>query len=180
MNEQQWRPTEQTQEAGSNSTGVPPAQTALNENQAAMIKLDALYKNIKGSGNWFYWIAGLSLINTIIAASHGGVAFLVGLGFTQIFDALISEYGGIFTAIGIPINLGVTAIYAAFGYFACRRARWAFIAGMVIYGLDSLLVLIFQNWFGLAFHIFAIYAIFGGLKADTQARNIEANMARPV
>lgn len=180
MNEQQWRPTEQTQETSGNLTELPPAQTALNENQAVTLKLTGLYNTIKCGGNWFYWIAGLSLINTIIAASHGGVAFLVGLGFTQIFDALISEYGGIFTAIGIPINLGVTAIYAALGYFACRRARWAFITGIVVYGFDTLLVLIFQNWFGLAFHIFAIYAIFGGLKADTQARNIEANMVRPV
>lgn len=54
-------------------------------------KLDEHLKAIKGGANWFYWIAGLSIINTLIIFFNGDVNFIVGLGLTQIIDAIFYD-----------------------------------------------------------------------------------------
>src|SRR5690349_21130602 len=36
--------------------------------------------------NWFYWIAGLSLVNSAIFAFGGQVSFILGLSYTQVID----------------------------------------------------------------------------------------------
>src|SRR5437016_14082822 len=41
-----------------------------------------LEKQLKSGGSWFYWIAGLSLINSAIALSGSGMRFILGLGVT--------------------------------------------------------------------------------------------------
>src|SRR5216117_2936789 len=50
--------------------------TAAQADPAAMAQL-------KSGASWFYWIAGLSLINSIVAFTGGQWAFLFGLGITQ-------------------------------------------------------------------------------------------------
>jgi fumarate reductase subunit D len=133
-----------------------------------------LEKAVKGAGSWFYWVAALSVINTIITLFHGKMAFVVGLGATQILDAAIQEYGTTAAAIVIPVNLVIAGVYALFGYFACQRQRWAFIVGMIFYALDGLLMVVAASWLGLAFHAYVLWAVSRGLRADSAARQLEA------
>ena len=42
---------------------------------------------LKSGASWFYWIAGLSLINSFIALSGSDYGFILGLGITRIIDA---------------------------------------------------------------------------------------------
>ena len=51
---------------------------------------------LKNGANWFYWIAGLSLVNSAIFAFGGHVSFIAGLAYTQIIDAV--ERGGVGSA----------------------------------------------------------------------------------
>lgn len=37
---------------------------------------------------WFFWIAGLSLVNAVITHAGSDLSFVAGLGVTQVIDAL--------------------------------------------------------------------------------------------
>ena len=176
MQERENELAEQTNIESSVSTQTAVSEQAPPQYDAAAAKLQELRRRICSGGNWFYWIAGLSLLNTVIALFNSNVSFIAGLGFTQAIDYLIREYGGIAAAIGLLLNLVIAGIYIGLGYCACRRMRWAFIVGMILYSLDTLLFLIAMDLFPLAFHLFALFGIFSGLKADTEARQIEANL----
>ncbi len=43
---------------------------------------------VKSGANWFVWIAILSIINSVIVTMNGNLNFIIGLGITQIVDAL--------------------------------------------------------------------------------------------
>ena len=110
-----------------------------------------LEQKAKNGANWFYWIAGLSLLNSIIFLVGAGMQFIFGLGITQVIDGLMyvlaEEYqtvGGVFKVIGFVINVGFAGMFAAFGYFGIKRHRAPIIVGMVFYVFDGLLLLLFQ------------------------------------
>jgi hypothetical protein len=46
---------------------------------------------------------------------------------------------------------------------AQREQAWAFYLGLVVYALDALIYLRFQDWLPVAFHAYAIFAIFKGV-----------------
>lgn len=143
-------------------------------NPGAVAKVGVYDAAIKSGGNWFYWIAGLSLINTIVALVGLNWNFVIGLGITLFLDAGIKELGGFATFILLPINLIIVGVYVMFGYFACRRARWAFITGMILYGLDTLLVLVARDWLMIGFHVLALFGIGRGLQAAIMAKKAES------
>lgn len=144
----------------------------------ALAVLEGLHKAVRGGGSWFYWVAGLSIINTLVVLFHGDVAFIVGLGATQIVDAVIWEAGPEVALIALPINLVIAGVYVLLGYFACQRMRWAFILGIVFYALDGLIFVLVKDWLPLAFHAYVLYAISRGLKAAGVLRELEAEAAR--
>src|SRR6266516_3067348 len=62
-----------------------------------------LEKQLKGGGSWFYWIAGLTLVNAVMALSGSGTRFILGLGLTQIFDKLAQRMS--LLAVGVVLDL---------------------------------------------------------------------------
>jgi hypothetical protein len=151
--------------------------TAPNAGDNTAKALENLQKNITSAGRWFFWIAGLSLINSIIMMAGGNTRFIVGLGVTSLIDGFAKGLGRTSGLILLPVYLVILAIYCVFGYFACQRKRWAFITGIVLYALDAVILLLFKEYMSVAFHAFALFCIFAGLKADTQLRQLEARMA---
>lgn len=125
----------------------------------------ATFARLKSSASWFYWIAGLSLINSITAFSGSTWHFIVGLGITTLFDALASEFGSAGKTIVLLLDLVAAGIFILLGIFAHKRHTWAFIVGMILFGLDTLFFLIGQDWIGIAFHVFVLYCLFRGFKA---------------
>lgn len=125
----------------------------------------ATASKLKSGASWFYWIAGLSLINTIAAFSGSDWRFIVGLGITQVFDALGNEFGGAGKVIVLLLDLFVAGMFIAFGVFANKGHLWAFITGMVLFALDGILFVLAQEWIGVAFHAFVLYCFFRGMQA---------------
>lgn len=159
-----------------NQVGEGGSGTAASS-ESQIIRLHELRKAVGSGASWFYWIAGLSLVNTIIAASGGSLNFSFGLGITGIVDVFISRFGATAVVLGVIINVAIATVCGMFGYFAARRQRWAFIVGMACYALDGLLCLLLGAWLEFAFHVFALLMIWAGLKADTRLREIEARAA---
>jgi hypothetical protein len=141
---------------------------------------------ISGAG-WFYWIAGLSLVNSFINAVGGEWQFLIGLGITQIVDALAmgiaAEAAGdgalVIKAVAFAINLAIALLAVVFGIFANRRKAWAFITGLALFLLDGLILLMVQDWLGVAFHIFAAFCIFRGYSAMRKLDELEIRTEQP-
>ena len=136
-----------------------------------------LLNQTKSGANWFYWIAGLSLINSLIFFFGGNWSFFAGLGVTQLLDAIVDQISrnGDFSAIKIIafiIDLVIAAIFVLCGLWSNKLQIWAFIAGMVLYFLDGILLLLIGAYFPAGFHVFALFMIFRGLSA---ARQIKAN-----
>jgi len=132
-----------------------------------------LERQLKAGANWFYWIAGLSLVNSLIFLFKGGITFVIGLGLTQVVDGIAGvvarelgrQGGSIIRAAGLAVNLVIAGIFVAFGYLGRKGQRWAFITGMILYGLDIFILLWARDMFGILFHIIALAGLYRGLRA---------------
>lgn len=133
----------------------------------------------KGIG-WFFWIAGLSIVNTISYLSGAKFAFVVGLGATQFVDGLMAgistqlvESATLIRAIGVAIDLVIAGLFVLFGYLGRKRNRGMIVAGMVLYVADAILLAVFKDFMSVAFHAIALGAIWGGLKALNQMEALD-------
>ena len=138
-------------------------------------------KQMKNGANWFFWIAGLSLINTIIFLFDGSVYFVVGLGVTQVVDGLMyfasedfgPELAPFIQIVGLAINLVIMGIFLFFGFRARKAKRWAFITGLILYGLDVLILIWAVDLFSILFHALALFGLFQGLRAAGKLAALE-------
>ncbi len=148
------------------------------ENSVQEDNLD-LQNQAKKGANWFYWIAGASLINTIIFLFNGSVSFIIGLGITQLVSGIALAVEAETDSVSMPkvgvflINLAISAVFAAIGYFGGKGMIWAFIVGIVLYVLDGLIFILFEDLLSIGFHIFALIFIVRGFLAANKLRKIE-------
>ncbi len=152
----------------------------MEEQEKKTIKENLKIENrFKSGANWFFWIAGLSLINSIILLAGGQWSFIVGLGITQIIDTIgleiAKEAGIIGNIIASVFDVLAAGIFIVFGVFSRKRYSWAFIIGMILYALDGLLFLLVQDILSIGFHIFALCCIYGGFNANKLLKSIENN-----
>lgn len=135
------------------------------------------YINVKNQFDnglsWFFWIAGLSVVNTIVYLAGGNWNFIVGLGITQIIDEFVVEMQGTGMYIALIIDILVAGGFALLGFLAKKRKYWVFIVGITIYGLDALIFLYVQDWVGVAFHALAIYGFVKGIKAGKLLKEMD-------
>ena len=153
--------------SGSSTPALPPTASALPGTEASP-ELFELEKRVKSGGSWYYWVAALSLVNSVVAFSGGGGGFVIGLSVTQFVDAMLSADGGVMKGVGLALGVLAAGVFALFGVFACKRHVWAFIVGMLLYGLDTILTVLDQQWLGLAFHGWVLFSLFIGTRAAMQ------------
>ena len=131
-------------------------------NTGELMELD---KKIRNHGSWYFWIAGLTLVNTVTSFSGSGGAFLLGLSITQVFDSFAASAGGGGTMVALLLDAMAIGMFVLFGVFALKSHNWAFIVGIILYGLDTVLTLLFQSWLSLAFHAWALVSLIAGMRA---------------
>src|SRR5829696_1775129 len=111
-----------------------------------------LAQRYRSGANWFYWIAGLTIITSLITFFGGGIRFLFSLGLTQFIDGLAlglaTQLGSAVQIVALLLDVIVTGIFVLFGYLAGRKMLWAYVAGMVVFLLDGLLSLAFADIIG--------------------------------
>ena len=130
---------------------------------------------IKRGANWFYWIAGLSVINSVAFAAGAHFHFLAGLGVTEVADAIVDVFvnqgaPSAFRALSIVFDLIAVIGFALCGFFANKFSRTAFIVGIGFYFLDAIIVLLLGDFFMLAFHAFALYSLIRGFLATRELK----------
>jgi hypothetical protein len=114
---------------------------------------------VRSAARWFWWIAGLSLVNVVLFYSGSTASFVIGLAMTTL--ASVAFAGNFPVAVGLA---GLTiAFYFVVGLYAQQQKLWAFYLGLTIYILDGLLYVFFQDWIPVAFHALAVFFIFKGI-----------------
>ena len=127
---------------------------------------------VKNGANWFYWIAGLSVINSIAVYAGADFSFIVGLGITQLIDGIIIGLTGEAQAWGLIPNLLFIGLFVLIGFYANRLSKGAFITGIVLYALDALIFLLVPDFLSIGFHVFALVMIFKGFRFVDEARKL--------
>ncbi|MFZ2494074.1 MAG: hypothetical protein WA208_21545 [Thermoanaerobaculia bacterium] len=121
-------------------------------------KADQLLKSTAG---WFWWIGGLSIVNSALAGGGQQFTFTFGLGVSQLGDAFLAQKSPILSLLGFFMSYGFAGLFFLLAWLS-RHAPVALPVGIAIYSLDTLLFLLFQDWLGLGFHLFALFLIGSG------------------
>lgn len=135
-----------------------PSSTAPSASSVDRAAVAQANPKVQGGARWFWWIAGLSLVNTVVLLSGGNFNFVVGLAVTQIFDALfqsIKPLAVIFDVLALGFFFGA-------GYFARQGHVWAFAVGGIAYLVDGVIFGFFGDWLPVAFHIYVLFFIYAG------------------
>ena len=125
----------------------------------------AMAGQLKSGGSWFYWIAALSLINSVAAFSGSHWRFIIGLGATQVFDGLGSGMGSGGKVVALVLDLLAAGFFVLLGVFGLKGQAWAFLVGLGLFALDGLVFVMAQDWLGVGFHVFVLYCLFRGFQA---------------
>lgn len=135
----------------------------------------------KSGARWFYWIAGLSIVNSVASSLGVTGRLFFGLGVTQVTDAfgvvLAESLSGTinlaFKVVSLIVTIVAAAVFVVFGLFASRYRKWAFIAGMVLYAADALVFLWVEDYLSIGLHLFVLLVLFQGLKALGELRDLD-------
>lgn len=131
---------------------------------------------VQSAARWFWWIAGLSLVNAVLFYSGSEVNFVVGLGMTTLASMLFAD--------NLPVALGLAGLtigfYVLMGWQAQRPRLWAFYLGVLVYALDALIYMKIEDWMSVGFHGLAIFFIAKGIvRAHELGRAAPAAAATP-
>ena len=148
-------------------------------------KMLALENQMKAGVSWFFWIAGLSVLNSIIFFTGGSITFVIGLGATQFIDGFVSALvreitsgaGTIVRIIGFGLDFLFAGVFAGCGVLGQKKFRWAIIVGMVLYAVDGVICLLFKDWLATLFHILALSGLWRGQKAVKELALLEKSQS---
>jgi hypothetical protein len=136
-----------------------------------------LEKRVKNGVSWLYWIAALSLVNSVSALFGSDWRFIIGLGITQFIDAFAMGFGSGGKVVAFVLDLVAAGILVVLGIFANKYHGWAAIVGIVLLALDGLIVALAalgsgegSLWISFAVHVWAIVMIFRGFQASRALR----------
>lgn len=137
---------------GPDSGGATPTLSQIIAAKAASASAGHAQK----TGNVFFLIAGLSLLNTFLAMSGTPVALALGLGITRMFDAVLRQGGSIGPVL--VLNALVASVFVLIGVFARQGKGAAILIGLLLYAGDT--VLLALDGVGLHIPSLVIHAIF--------------------
>jgi len=140
----------------------------MNENTLNTVSGDPV---VISSARWFWWIAGLSLVNTVLYYAGSNTSFVMGLALTTIVNVLFARM----VALAVLATILIIGFYFVVGLYAQRGRLWAFYTGLAVYVIDALILLKFEDWMSAGFHALAIYFIVRGMMRLRQSADDSAS-----
>src|SRR2546422_9966189 len=124
------------------STSGPPSTPPPSPNGPPTVSPMAKHTQLVRSGaNWFIWIAGLSLVNSLLFVTGSHWSFFLGLAATQVSDefgkVIITGTTGV--AVAPAVGVVVAAVFFGRGRMSRNGALLSFLVGMVLLVLDAAL-----------------------------------------
>jgi hypothetical protein len=160
--------------SASNPEAYPSSEAPISgihtaENQPG-IELSRNERTVQNYATWLFIIAALSIVNFVVFLVGGDIHFVVGLAITE-FIAAVTRATGTTLIIGAVITTVIfSGIFAACGIYGRQGKAWAFILGIVVYLLDTLLFLVVRDWLSIVFHIFVLYILLMGARAAWKSK----------
>jgi len=143
-------------------TVVSASPSPAPEPDAATVARVALVRRVENGGRWFYWIAGLSLINFALYAIGSDLGFALGTAIDWFLDGVLQAFAPSFTWLA---HVGTIALFVFLGMRATAGATWAFVVGGVLYAVDGLVFVLAAEWIAIAIHAFALFGIVSAVLA---------------
>ena len=147
---------------------MPAGATPITQNrQAGPAQQAAIAEaQLRSGASWFYWIAGLSLINSVAAFAGQPWHLAVGLGITSFIDENVTvTLGSSGKIVAFILDLLAAGMFILFGVFAYKGHLWAFVVGMVLFALDGLTFFSQLGLIGAAVHVIVLFFLFRGFNA---------------
>jgi hypothetical protein len=115
--------------------------------------------NIATTATWFWMIGIFSIANSILMRRN--VDFhLPGLAIAEIFDTALAK--GLGNKAGFISSLIISAIFFLFARFG-KKNKWVFLSGLILYSLDSILIIMSVRWGSILFIFLALWSMITGL-----------------
>jgi hypothetical protein len=155
------------------STSLPsaPAQIGTTPaNRVARPQTATSIAQMRSGASWFYWIAALSVVNSVLEFSGHGGGFLFGLGITQLIDQFASSLGTGGRGIAFGLDFLAAGTLVLLGIFGQKGHGWAFILGMLLYACDGIVFLLGPSWLGIGVHAFVLFCLFRGFMASRELK----------
>ncbi len=130
-------------------------------NEVPVARLMQLEKQHYDGANWFYWIAGLSALSSILIVIGSPIVSAISLGSTQFLVAIGQQIPEL-TIAAVIAGVLIVGVFALLGYLSNKGKRGAYIIGIILFFLDTLIVLWAQDYIGFAFHCLALYFMIVG------------------
>jgi hypothetical protein len=150
--------------------GAPP--NAFTPPAAQDPRVPVILRMRRGAG-WFLTIAALSGINSVLQIVDAKIRFIFGLGITQVVDAVGKGAGqnGRFVTIAVD---GVFLLMLILCWKGAKTgSQGAFMAGMIAYALDGVLLVFFSMWLDAAVHAYALYMMWQGYAAARELSQMQ-------
>jgi amino acid transporter len=128
---------------------------------ARLMELENQFRN---GANWFYWIAALSLASTVLMLIGSTIIPALTLGTTE-FLTEIAMYDPTLTYLVLVPYIIILGIVVLVGYLSNMGIRWVYMVGIVLFILDTMLLLTAMDLLGVGFHIFALFFMIKGYTA---------------
>ncbi|HVT34581.1 MAG TPA: hypothetical protein VHE37_03285 [Nevskiaceae bacterium] len=144
--------------------------------------LAQLRKNALGGASWFWWIAALSAINSVMIAMNSDTVMALGLGITEMIDIAFKLYGerhaeasaGMIHLLHGAFVFAPIAIFYAIGRRARAGSTAAIKLGMILYALDAAVPILSGDGIGIGFHGLVLFFLW---RAHGNTRLLKAAMA---
>jgi hypothetical protein len=141
--------------------------TVHNEITPEVLERLKLDHRLNVGAGWFFWVAGLTLLSSLITLiGNEPFGFIIGLGVTQMIDSLQSSW------VALGFDVLAASLFIFLGLKARQAQRSAFMLGILLYGLDSLVFIAVKDYVGLIFHAFVLLGLLGGLQAIHQMQHV--------
>jgi hypothetical protein len=150
-----------------NPTGRPrPGEDVemIKVGQREMLPATIKAQAFRGS-DWFFWIAALSTLNSVLTWFGTGRMMLMGLGTPLLVhgfgSGLAQRFGSttVIPVLTITLEVLIIAFFVVCGFLARRSWLGAIYAGVAVYLLDAALLAYFSIWLSVAFHGLVLYFI---------------------
>lgn len=167
-------PIQADSDAAVESASLPESEGEMAEPS----REETLNASRNGGASWFYWIAGLSLVNAVMVAFGSDYSFPLGLGSSLVVDVVAKQIGGVARVIGAGLDFIIIGFFVWMGWLSHRGKSWAFVLGGIFYALDALLMIVFQEWLGIALHVWALISIWSGFRANNELNVLRKQAAQ--
>ena len=156
------------------AAAAPPSTSATPTAGAVPQSAPELHAQVKSNASWFYLVAGLSLVNSIMTFIGSSFRFALGLGVRHLIADFASGMGDSGPTIALILNILAAAILILLGLFSGKGYAWAFLTGIVLLALDAIPPLMAQRWIPAVAHAIVLYFLFRGFTACRKLKAAQA------